>query len=104
MNRKDVFVVVPYLKTTKPVDIRGILFRSNDDLEGLSPEQQTHLKSLFAMFFLRNDLRIRRMTYAHFELVEDPELNNSLIRQLYEAQTLINYLYSTPHPTMGDPF
>lgn len=104
MSKKDIFVVLPYLKTAEPVHLRGILFRSNTDLEGLSPEQQTHLKTLFAMFFLRNDLRITRMMYAHFEQGDDREANDNLIQRLYEAQTLINYLYSTPHPTMGDPF
>jgi hypothetical protein len=104
VTKKDVFVVFPYLKTTEPVVLRGILFRSSNDLEGLSPEQQSHLKTLFAMFFLRNSLRIKRMIYAHIELSEDHEMNRDLQQRLYEAQTLINYLYSTPHPTMGDPF
>jgi hypothetical protein len=112
MIKKDVFVVLPYLKTTEPVFLRGIHFRSSDDLEGLEREQKAHLETLFAMFFLRENLRIKRMTYAHlelitysdFELIEGREGNQKLIWQLYEAQTLINYIYATPHPSTGDPF
>ena len=51
MDKKYLFAIFPYIKTTEPVRIRGILLRSNDDLEGLSPEQQAHLKIMFSMFF-----------------------------------------------------
>src|SRR5258706_9430763 len=104
MRKKDVFVIFPYLKTTEPVLVRGILLRSSDDLEGLSSGQQTHLKNLFAMFFLRENLRIKRMVYAHFELGEDAEANQKIIWRLYDAQTILTYEYATPHRTMGDPF
>jgi hypothetical protein len=104
MSKKDIFVILPYLKTSQSVHLRGIPFHSNSDLEGLSPQQQDHFKTLFAMFFLRNDLHITHMIYAHLELGENQENNDHLIQRLYEAQILINYLYSTPHPSMGDPF
>lgn len=100
----DVFVVLPYLKTRKAFRLRGILFRSNDELDGLSPEQQEHLKTLFAMFFLRNELHITHMTYAYCALQENQEFNLRLIQRLREVQILINYLYATPHHSMGDPF
>ena len=51
MSKEVVFAIMPYLKTALPVTIRGIHFRSSDDLEGLSPEQQRHLKTLFSLFF-----------------------------------------------------
>src|SRR5256885_805748 len=95
MNKKDVFVIFPYLKTTNPILLRGIVFRSSDDLEGLSLEQQEHLKTLFAMFFLRNNLRIKRMIYACVELGEDAKINQNLEQRLYEAQILINYRYAS---------
>jgi len=94
MSKKDVFVIFPYLKTTNRVLLRGIVFRSSDDLEGLSSEQQEHLKTLFAMFFLRNNLRIKRMVYACVELGEDDKANQNLEQRLYEAQILINYRYA----------
>lgn len=101
-DKKDIFVVFPYLKTSKPVPVRDILLRSSDDLEALSPEQKNHFKTLFAMFFLREDLHITQMMYAHRELGRDSELDNKWLDRLYEAQLLINYLYSNPHP-LGQP-
>jgi len=104
MEKKDVFAILPYLKTTGRVPIRGILFRSSDDLEGLSTEQQGHLRTLFAMFFLQNDYRIKRMTYALFPVSEDRKAYQDIFRRLYEAQTLINYEYAAPQPPREDPF
>ena len=104
MSKKDIFVILPYLKTTERVLLRGILFRSSDDLEGLSVDQQTHLQTLFAMFFLRNNLRIKRMTYALFELGEDRKANQDVFHRLYEAQTLINFEYAAPQSPREDPF
>jgi hypothetical protein len=56
--------------------VRDILIRSSDDLEELSSEQQDHFKALFAMFFLREDLHIAHMMYAHRELGADSEIDN----------------------------
>ncbi|EFH81075.1 HEPN domain-containing protein [Ktedonobacter racemifer] len=95
MSKKDIFVIFPYLKTTNRVLLRGIVFRSSEDLEGLSLEQQKHLKTLFAMFFLRNNLRIKRMVYACVELEEHDNINQNLQQRLYEAQILINYRYAS---------
>ncbi len=81
MEKKDVFAILPYLKTTGRVPIRGILFRSSDDLEGLSTEQQGHLRTLFAMFFLQNDYRIKRMTYALFPVSEDRKAYQDILLQ-----------------------
>src|SRR5947209_1627622 len=101
-DKKDIFVVFPYLKTSKPVPVRDILIRSSDDLEELFSEQQDHFRALFAMFFLREDLHITHMMYAHREVGADSEVDNKWLDRLYEAQLLINYLYSTPHP-LGNP-
>ena len=104
MDKKYIFAIFPYIKTTSAVRIRGILLRSNDDFEGLSSEQQTHLKMLFSMFFLWDNLHITHMTYACLEPGEDQQRNQKWINRLYEVRELLNYLYSSPHPTMGDPF
>ena len=104
MDKKYIFAIFPYLKTTKPAHIRGILLRSNDDIEGLSSEQQAHLNNLFSMFFLRNNLHITHMAYACLELGGDQQRDQKWVDRLYEAKALLNYLYSSPHPNMGDPF
>ncbi len=104
MSKQDVFAILPYLKTSESLSIRGIRFRSSDNLAGLSPEQQHHLKILFSMFFLRNDLRITQMIYALLELGDDPGENQQLFQRLSEAQAVIGYLVSTPQPPREDPF
>jgi hypothetical protein len=40
MRKKGVFIIFPYLKTTKRVPLRGSVFRSSHDLEGVSAEHQ----------------------------------------------------------------
>jgi hypothetical protein len=103
MNKVSVFAIFPYLRTSHPVIIRNIQFRSSNDLEGLSPDQQTHLKNLFSMFFLRDDLHITQMVYTCLEFGDNLEKNDNLIPWLYESQILINYLYSIPHHSSGIP-
>ena len=61
MPLKTIFLILPYLMTSKPVAIRGVGFRSSNDTEGLSPEVMAKVKTLFSMFFLRGNLRIREM-------------------------------------------
>jgi hypothetical protein len=104
LENKVIFVILPYLKTAKPVNIRGITFRSSNDLDGLSTEDQRHLKNLFAMFFLRNSLRITEMTYALLQLEDDQGKNEDLIDRMSQAQALIAYRYSYPHHIDGRPF
>src|SRR5258708_35662404 len=104
MGKEVVFAILPYLKTSESLIMRGIRFRSSDDLADLAPEQQEHLKTLFSMFFLRDDLRITRMIYALLELEDDPEANQRLFQRLSQAHALIGYLSSMPQPPREDPF
>lgn len=104
MNDTPLFAVLPYVKTSGPVVIRGIQFRSSTDLAGLPPSLQDQLTPLLSMFFLRDDLRILRMTYTCLESTLDQEHALQFLQRLHEAQTLIAYLYSAPHPTSGEPF
>ncbi len=104
MSKEAIFAILPYLRTSQPCTIRGIHFHSSDDLSGLSAEEQSHLETLFSMFFLRNDLHITRMIYAVLELSDDPKEQQESLQRLREAQTLIGYLRSTPQPPGEDPF
>ncbi len=104
MGKEVVFALLPYLKTSESLSMRGIRFRSSDDLADLAPEQQEHLKTLFSMFFLRDDLRITRMIYALLELEDDPEANQCLFQRLSQAHAFIGYLSSMPQPPREDPF
>jgi hypothetical protein len=53
-----VFVVLSHLKVRAPVRVRGIGFARSCDLEGITPEIATNLKSLCEMFFRSNGARI----------------------------------------------
>lgn len=101
---RPLFAILPFLKTSEPVVIRGIPFHSTTDLAGLPTALQDQLVPLLSMFFLHDNLRIRRMTYACLESTLDLERMQQFQQHLREAQTLIAYLYSAPHPTFGDPF
>jgi hypothetical protein len=104
MASKQFFAIFPYLKTSKPVSVRDVTLRSSNDLEGLSEEMKNHLLNLFSMFFLRNELRITEMSYTILQIGDDEEQNEALMQRLREAQILIAYRYSRPHPIDGRPF
>jgi hypothetical protein len=103
MSATQVFAVLPYLKTSNRVRIRGIEFRSNRDLEDLPPDVRTSLLGLCEMFFLQDGLRIEEMTCTCLGLPEDKQDRADALRHLHEAHVLIAYLYSSPQPA-GDVF
>ena len=99
MAQKTAFLVLPYLATSEPVEIRGVRFRSSYDVEGLSSEIAYKLKTLFAFFFLHANLRIREMVYATLEYDPDDEKSlEEVERKWSESCLLIEYLYTYPKP------
>ncbi|HEV3162585.1 MAG TPA: hypothetical protein VGZ22_00995 [Isosphaeraceae bacterium] len=98
MSKMSVYLILPYLTTSKPVEIRGVRFRNSQDTGGLPIEDVAKMKTLFAMFFLRGNLRIREMAYSILEY--DPEEQKSreeVVRKWSEACLLIEYLYTRPN-------
>jgi hypothetical protein len=98
---------MPYLKTEERIVIRGISFWPSQDLEAnneLDDDCKTHLRSLFSMFYLKNDGRIEQMTYTHFHLKPNHQKPSELIMRLREARIFIGFFYSSPHFPGGDPF
>jgi len=55
------------------------------------------------MFFLRDHLRIKRISYAFCDSTDAVKVSE-FTETLLEIQTLVGYFYSSPHPTFGDPF
>jgi hypothetical protein len=97
------FAFFPYLKTSKPLSYRSLVVRSSDDNTGLPPEAIQHFETIRTMFFLRDYIRIQRMSYSFH--ASTAELTASqFTQQLLEFQTLVSFIYSSPHPTEGDPF
>jgi hypothetical protein len=97
------FAFFPYLKTSDTVSYRNLTLRSSDDNTGLPPQAIQHLEAIRPMFFLRDHVRIKRTSYA-FHTSTDKLTTSQFTKQLLEFQTLISLIYSTPHPSQGDPF
>ena len=96
-----IYAVFPYLKTRGRLRLRGIEFRSSDDLDDLAPVPREHLQALCAMFFLGDGVQIRRMTCASIPTGGDPSRQREAMKCAYEVQLLVGYLYSSPHPSGG---
>jgi hypothetical protein len=97
------YVVLPYLKTSEAIPIRGIQFRSSKDLDSLPASTQQHFAILFSMFFLKDELRIKQMSCAYFNVDNEKDLGQ-LKKRLSEVHQLLAFLYSSPHPTLLYPF
>lgn len=97
------FAFFPYLKTSEPLHYRGLTIRSSDDPGDLPSDALQHLESLRTTFFLRDHLRIQRMSYAFHSSSEDYSVS-AFTHQLLELRALVCFVYSAPHPTSGDPF
>ena len=89
MSTNELFIVLPYLKTSSPVMVRGIQFRSSDDIDFLPKETQEALKAIFSVFFLRDNLRIKRMTYAYISPDSAVRKSGYVLQRLKEAQDII---------------
>jgi L-alanine-DL-glutamate epimerase-like enolase superfamily enzyme len=65
-TREELFsiAVFPYLKTSGAVQFGPYLFRSTDDLEGLSEAQTTAVTDATAMLYTQNNARVRSASYA----------------------------------------
>ena len=100
-ERELVFYVLPYIRTDKRVRIRGIEFRSSLDLDDLPSTIRVPLQSLCAMFFLGTHAQIVEMTCGFIFVPHNVKEREGLLRQLHEAQLLIAFLYTGPHPSGG---
>ncbi|GIQ71441.1 hypothetical protein DUZ99_14465 [Xylanibacillus composti] len=103
MKKFPVIGVLPYLKTTDTVVIRGVRFRSSSNISEVPPKYRDHLQNIFEMFYLRDNFKIKNMVYV-FELFDSISERDEFIKALFEAQALITFMYSSPHPTLLDLF
>jgi hypothetical protein len=95
--------VLPFLKTSRPLQIGGITFRSTDDLAGLPDAQTAAVREISDMLFLQDDLRVRSASYAIMPRLALDEFSGEL-RQLQRVHTVLAYLYGAPHDTFDSPF
>ncbi|MFA5065822.1 MAG: hypothetical protein WC566_10210 [Dehalococcoidia bacterium] len=97
------FAVLPYLKTTDPVTIRGITFRNNSDIAMWPESVRQHLSAIFDMFYLRDNWQIAKMAYAVVDLAAE-STGDEVDRCLKEIPCILAYIHSSPHRSFLDPF
>ena len=86
-NIKEMFAILPYLKTSGLVKVRDSEFSSSNDLEGLSDQAKEHLRTIFSMFFLRANHRIKEMVYSHQDFASsNAEAFDATLKRLRQAR------------------
>ena len=63
-------VVFPFLKTSRPVRLGSLDFRSTDDLDGLPEDQSASVTEITGMLFALGNQRIRCASYATVDRVD----------------------------------
>jgi hypothetical protein len=102
-TREELFsiAIFPYLKTSGPVRFGPYMFRSTDNLEGLSEVQAAAVTEVTRMLYTQNS--VRSASYAVI-----PQVHVSGVFQIPEVlkrmHSLVAYLYGTPNDQFGDPF
>jgi hypothetical protein len=107
MAEDPLFAVLPYLKSSSPVIVRGIRFIPSSAIqsEASIPESAKYsLQDLTSMFRLPGNEPIPGMICAYLAPNQSPSFPQVVLRRLNEARTLITYLYSSPHFPGSDPF
>ncbi len=65
LRQSDFSVVVfPFLKTSGPLTLGDLVFRSTDDVASLSPSQAAAVAEVAQMLYLQGNLRIKSASYA----------------------------------------
>ena len=96
-------VLFPFLKTSLPVRIGSFLFRSNDDLNGITDEQAKSVVEISKILFLRDNQRIKKATYSIIDRIDLEYMRNTAkLDELGEIENFIAYLYASPRHEFND--
>lgn len=96
--------VLPFLKTTDPIQLGSFSFRSTDDTSDLEKGDASNVREIADMLFLKDDLRIRSAAYAMLPQLDLDEVDPGVVLELERIQAIIAYCYSAPRHTFGDIF
>lgn len=96
--------IFPYLKTSEDVQYKNIRIISSSDTSKVPSEIAAYVTELCSTFYLRHDVQINNVSFAYHITEDEVQSPTSFINDLDEFQTLLRYLYSSPHQTSGDPF
>lgn len=95
MQERITFALFPYLRTSEPISIGGIIFRSTQDTTDLSPDQAEKLRGALELFYLQDDIHISVCSYA---VVPYVNINHPEEFVPFEKlRHVVAYLYAVPH-------
>ena len=94
LMKEYTFAFFPYLKTSQPVRYRDLTIRSTEDLNNVPADTVPHIKILREMFFLRDHLRIKKMSYLVYTI-------STSINTLF-VKSLMGYRDRHPAPIKTD--
>lgn len=103
MRSNYIFAFLPYLRTREPIKYRDLTFRSIDDLHDLPVQALDDLAVLSGLFFLRDNYRIKEMTFAA-QLIDGDDERKAFASLLDEFETLVAYSYASPRVESNDIF
>lgn len=98
------FAIFPYLKTSKHLQYKNLTVRDSEDLENIPDEIVGYIDELTSMFYLRYGVQIKKLSFAYHISEKEVQSPNDFIEELNEFQTLLCFIYSSPHPTSSEPF
>ena len=98
-------VVFPFLKTSRPVHLGSLVFRSTDDLDGLPDDQAASVAEIADMLFALSNQRIEVASYAISDRIDlDSRSTPARLEEFGDIEAVVAYLYASPRHEFNDLF
>ena len=98
-------VVFPFLKTSSPVRLGFLEFRSTDDLDGLPDDQAESVAEIADMLFALGNQRIESASYAISDRIDLENWNTpASLKACGDIEAVVAYLYASPRHEFNDLF
>ena len=98
-------VLFPFLKTSSPVRLGSLEFRSTNDIDGLPKDQATSVAEIANMLFASGNQRIERASFAIVDRVDFGSGGAPVgLDVLSDIEAVVAYLYASPRHEFNDIF
>lgn len=98
-------VVFPFLKTSRPVRLGSLVFRSTDDLDGLPDDQAASVEEIADMLFALGNQRIEVASYAISDRIDlDSRGTPARLEEFGDIEAVVAYLYASPRHEFNNLF
>ena len=95
-------VLFPFLKTSSPVRLGSLEFRSIDDIDGLPQDQSASVAEIANMLFASGNQRIERASFAIVDRVDLWSWSDPVcLDALSDIEAVVAYLYAYASPRHG---